>query len=401
MDLLSGSPFWPVRNGLIASYPPLEQSTECDVAVIGGGITGACIAHELAAAGCAVVVVDRRDIGMGSTAGSTSLLQYELDVPMVDLATRVGEQAAVRSYRLCADALERLKRLAHTLPQRCGFHARESLYGASRQCDVAPLRAEYLMRRRHGFAVEFWDRARVKAASTLPFRAALVSRPAAEVDAHALTHGLLQAAGRKGTRIFDRTTVRNYDATRTGVVLHTDRGAVVRARRVVIAAGYEAANFVRLPGLRLQSTYALVSEPLPAFPGWPGRRVIWESARPAYFYLRTTPDNRAMFGGADEPFINPVRRDRLLPAKIRHLAGKFRRWLPRLRLEVAYAWAGTFAATKDGLPFIGAHPSFPRGYFALGYGGNGITFSLVAAEIIRDLCVGQTNADAALFRLDR
>ncbi len=400
MDLLSGTPFWPVKNGLVATYPPLERSTTCDVAVIGGGITGACIAHELAVAGCDTLVLDRRDIGLGSTAGSTSLLQYELDTPLAELAARMGEPAAARSYRVCAAAMGRIGQLADTLRVPCGFRRRESLYGATTARDAAALRAEYELRRRHGFDVRWWDRARIAAASTLPFQAALVSRPAAEVDVHCFTHGLLRSAARHGARIFDRTAVLRYAAGRTGVVLRTDRGAVVRARRVVIAAGYEAAGFLRLPGLRLRSTYALVSEPLAAFPGWPGRRLIWETARP-YFYLRTTADNRVMFGGADEPFTTAARRGRRLPAKARQLRAKFHRWFPRIRLEVAYAWAGTFAETADGLPFIGAHPSFPRGYFALGYGGNGITFGVVAAGIIRDLWAGRANADAALFRFGR
>lgn len=397
MDLLSGNPFWPLKNGLVASYPPLEVPVRCDVAIIGGGITGACIAHELTLAGCAVVVLDRRDVGRGSTAGSTALLQYELDTPLVELARRHGEEAAVRSYRVCAEAIGRLEELAAAVPAGCDYRRRESLYGAVTARDAAALKPEYELRRRHGFPVHYWDRARVAAASTLPFRAALVSRPAAEVDVHALMHGLLRAAVLRGARIFDRTTVRRYRFQGNGVVLDTDRGATVRAGFVVLAAGYEAATFVRLRGLRLRSTYALVSEPVPAFPGWPGRRLIWETARP-YFYLRTTPDNRIIMGGADEPFTTAAQRDRLLPAKTRWLRRKFERWFPRIRLEVAHAWAGTFVGTKDGLPFIGAHADFPRAFLALGYGGNGIPFSAVAAAIIRDSCLGRANADAALFR---
>lgn len=400
MDLLSGTPFWPVQNGLIATYPPLEGPADCDVAIIGGGITGACIAYELALAGRSVVLLDRRDIGQGSTAGSTSLLQYELDTSLTDLVKRKGERAAVRSYRVCAEAVERIEELARALPGPCGFRRRESLYGATTAGDVPGLRAEYELRRRHGFVVRYWDRARVATAGTLPFHAALVSRPAAEIDAHCFTHGLLRAAARQGARIHDRTLVGRYRTVRGGVALETDRGAEVRARRVVIAAGYEAASFLRLPGIRLHSTYALVSEPLRGFPGWPGRRLIWETARP-YFYLRTTADNRVILGGADEPFTGPGRRDRLLPGKTRGLLRRFHRWFPRIPLEVAYAWTGTFAETKDGLPFIGTCPAFPRALFALGYGGNGVTFGVVAAGIIRDFCVGAANADAALFRLDR
>lgn len=400
MDLLSGVPYWPVKNGLLATYPPLEQTVTCDVAIIGGGITGACIAHELAAAGRQVVILDRRDIGTGSTAGSTSLLQYELDTPLGELSVRKGEKAAVRSYRVCAEAIDRIGELAAALPDPCGFRRRESFYGASTARDARDLRVEYELRRRHGFAVQYWDRARVAAASSLPYHAALVSRPAAEIDVHCFTHGLLRAAVRRGARVYDRTAVRRYRVTRTGVVLHTHRGAEVRARRLVIAAGYEAGSFLRQRSISLHSTFALISEPVPAFPGWPGRRLIWETARP-YFYLRTTADNRIIVGGGDEPFTDPARRDRLLPEKVRFLRRRFHRYFPQIRLETAYAWAGTFAETEDGLPFIGPHPSFPRTYFALGYGGNGITFSVVAAGLMRDFCAGKSNADAALFRFGR
>src|SRR6185369_15120390 len=107
--------------------------------VIGGGITGACVAHELALAGRSVVVLDRRDIGAGSTAGSTSLLQYELDTPMAALAKRMGEGAAARSYRVCAEAIERIGQLAGALPGCAGFRWRESLYGASTERDARAL----------------------------------------------------------------------------------------------------------------------------------------------------------------------------------------------------------------------------------------------------------------------
>jgi glycine/D-amino acid oxidase-like deaminating enzyme len=83
------------------------------------------------------------------------------------------------------------------------------------------------------------------------------------------------------------------------------------------------------------------------------------------------------------------------------LVKKFNKLFPDVKLEVAYTWAGTFGETKDGLPYIGVHPRYPHAYFALGYGGNGITFSVIAAEIIRDYVTGHTNPDARIFRFGR
>jgi glycine/D-amino acid oxidase-like deaminating enzyme len=68
----------------------------------------------------------------------------------------------------------------------------------------------------------------------------------------------------------------------------------------------------------------------------------------------------------------------------------------------AFAWAGTFAETEDGLPFFGPHEQYgPRVHFAMAYGGNGITYSLIGAELIRDALLGKKHPCAALFGFAR
>src|SRR5438874_11060052 len=98
MDLLSSRPFWPLRDGLPATFPPLAANTECDVAIVGGGISGAMIAFLLVEAGLDVVLLDRREVAHGSTAGNTGLLLYELDETLHRLARRFGRAAAERAY---------------------------------------------------------------------------------------------------------------------------------------------------------------------------------------------------------------------------------------------------------------------------------------------------------------
>jgi len=82
--------------------------------------------------------------------------------------------------------------------------------------------------------------------------------------------------------------------------------------------------------------------------------------------------------------VDSDKRDALLPAKTKTLLKKFARYFPKLAPEIAFAWAGTFGETKDGLAYIGQVPEYHAASFALGFGGNGITYSILAAEIIRD-----------------
>jgi glycine/D-amino acid oxidase-like deaminating enzyme len=127
---------------------------------------------------------------------------------------------------------------------------------------------------------------------------------------------------------------------------------------------------------------------------------MWETARP-YLYLRTTDDGRALIGGEDDLFHNPNRRDRRVDKKTDHLAERFREMFPGIDLSVDCRWAGTFGETKDGLAYIGSIRQMPRCHFALGFGGNGVTFSVIAAEIIRETLCGRSHPDAHLFRFDR
>ena len=85
MELRSPEAFWLLKNGILNSYPSLQENIKCDIAVIGAGITGALISHSLTKTGYNTVVLDKRDVANGSTAATTSLLQYEIDTAMVDL----------------------------------------------------------------------------------------------------------------------------------------------------------------------------------------------------------------------------------------------------------------------------------------------------------------------------
>lgn len=400
MDLKSNYPFWLVKNGLLHSYPALDGDLTCDVAIIGGGITGALVAYHLVEAGINTIIVDKRDIGWGSTSASTALLQYEIDTPLYELIERVGEDHAVRSYKVCLAAISKLEVLANKLDTPCEFVRKKSLYLASRAADVKDLQREFAVRKKHGIRLDWLDEQAIQSMFSFSRPAALLSYDAAQMDAFRFTHGTLQKAMQLGLRVFDRTEVVKFTQNEAGVRLETTHKGHIQARKIVFATGYESLQYLKQKVAKLISTYALVSEPLDAIPGWYEQCLIWESARP-YVYLRTTIDGRIIIGGEDEDFRDPERRDRLLERKTKKLQNKFRDFFPQIPLEVAFTWAGTFGETKDGLAYIGENKDFPNAYFALGFGGNGITYSIIAGEIIRDALLGHPNPDGELFRFER
>jgi glycine/D-amino acid oxidase-like deaminating enzyme len=401
MDLKSGYPWWAIRNGLIHAFPPLQRDLRCDVAVIGGGITGALVADELARRGHDVAVFEQRDIGWGSTAASTALLQYEIDTPMVELAKRYGEDAAVLAYQACADAIPMLEALASPL-RDTGFARQQSLYYASRRRHRSDLEDEFALRKRHGFAVEWLPAEEVHKRFGFEAPCAILSALAASADPYRFAYRLLMRLEKNGGGVFDRSRIDVIEVSTRGITLRTEEGHVARAKQLVLAAGYANQQWLRKRVARNRSSYAFITDPVEEEAlGALRDTLLWESARP-YLYLRSTSDGRLLVGGEDDAIDIPARRDVRVDRKARTLVKKVQKLFPHLSLQPAFAWAGTFAETEDGLPFFGPHPQHgPRVQFAMAYGGNGITYSMLGAGLLGALIERRRHPLAELFSFRR
>lgn len=399
MDLRTGRAFWPLTNGLMHTYPPLEEPEKADVLVIGAGITGALLADALSAAGLDTVVIDRRDAVYGSTSASTALLQYEIDTNLTELIPMIGQRDAERAYGLCRESIDLIGDLTKELPDDCGYKANGSLYYASTKRDARMLVRECAARERAGLKVELLEARDLRARFGISAPNALFSPDGAEVDPYRLAQHLLWRAQERGARIYDRTQVTRLDEGRSSFTAHTDRKAKVSAKYVIVATGYEAETFLGKRLAQLKNSYALATEPVGKEP-WPDACLIWETARP-YLYARTTQDGRVVIGGEDDEFNSPLKREKSLAGKQRRLEKKLEALLPHLKLEVAFAWAGTFGETKDGLAYIGPKVKGSKLLFALGYGGNGITYSAQAARMLTAYVQGRPDPDMDIFRLNR
>ena len=404
MDLKSGYPYWAIKNGLMHAFPPLQADLRCDVAIIGGGITGALIADELAGHGHDVALIEQRDVGWGSSSASTALLQYEIDTHMIDLAKRYGEADAVLAYQSCAEAIELLQDKARDI-RDVDFAWMDSLYYASKRRHASALREEFELRLRHGFQVELLEHEDVQARYGIDAPVAILSHQAARIDPYRMAYRLLARLQKRGSHIFDRTKIERIQATSRSVASQTNEGHVIRADHLVLAAGYASQQWLRQKVAKNRSSYAFITDPIEdAALGPLKQTMVWESARP-YLYMRSTGDGRLLVGGEDDSVDIPARRDAQVDKKARVLSTKVSGTFPELPLRPAFAWAGTFAETEDGLPFFGPHPQHgPRVHFDMAYGGNGITYSMLGAGLLRALIEKRKHPLAELYsfrRLDR
>lgn len=400
MDLRSHYPYWLLKNGLMYVYPSVQENMKCDVAIIGAGISGALAAWELTKAGYEIVIVDKRHAGMGSTAASTALLQYEIDTPLYELIEKVGYENAVKSYKLCRQAIYDLKEICDQFYDRSGFGLNPSLQFASYKMHVKDLQREYKLRKEEGFKIDFLGETDVKKKFSFSAPAAILSEDGGRMDTYAATHMLLQKSIQLGLCAYDNTEVTEIVHHPNGVKLQTSTGYAIKARYLVIACGYESQKYLPKKVETFHSTFAIISEPIPEKFVWFRNALIWETSSP-YLYLRTTTDHRIIIGGKDIESSDPEKRDQLIPKKTADLEKSFKKMFPHIPFKTDFKWAGVFASTKDGLPFIGSVPDRPHTFFSLGFGGNGVVFSVIAAQMIRDIILGKKNPDASIFGFDR
>lgn len=367
-------------------YEPLTQSFKTDALVIGGGITGALAAEHLTARGLSVVVIDKDEPGLGSTAASTAMLQWEIDSTLAELEHYYGFERAAGMYRRSAAAVSGLSKLiaAHAIP--CHFHPRQTLYLAQNHEGARDLYEERQLRRRAGLPGAYLEHCDLFTQFELDRDAAILSPGSAEADPLLMAWGLMRIAIARGAMPV-RATVRHLHTEGGKVTAELDGSHVIEAGAAVLATGYTMPG-IDMPKLhRTTSSYAIATVPQDPATLWRGEALIWEDAHP-YLYMRTTPDHRIVAGGEDNDTADPDQRDAKLAEKAETIRDKMKRLWPQANPEIATAWCGTFGETADGLPLIGPVPGMPNTYAAYGYGGNGITFSFLAAQLVGAMISG-------------
>lgn len=399
LDLRTGTPVWRAWRAPKVHAEPLRRDASADVLVVGMGVSGAMMTEALSAKGLDVIAIDRRGPLLGSTPATTALVQFEIDEPLTSLSSRIGKTKAERAWRRSRLALFNLKARIEELGIECRMVPRPSLYLAGNLLDPGELRAEGEARADAGIRSTYLPPAALNEGFGIDRKGALLSHDNLALDPMKLTAGLLLAAAACGARFHAPVEATGFEAANDGVVVATANGPTIRARAVVLATGYELATMVPAAPHRVISTWAIATKPQPRSI-WPQAAMIWEASDP-YLYARATHDGRIVCGGEDEDFQDEEARDALIDAKSRRISAKLAKLFPGIDTAPDYAWAGAFGTTSTGLPYIGALPRRPGMFAVMGYGGNGITYSQIASEIIPAAIAGRRDSDADLYSFAR
>jgi len=395
-NLRTGRSLWADSPGLGVPARPLEAAISVDVAIVGAGVSGAFMAHELSR-DHTVAVLDRRPPLTGSTVASTALLQWEIDLPLTALAEKIGPAKAKRAYLRSRSAVDALKRIVADERIVCGLKDKATLYLAGDEYGHRAMEAEAAARAAIGLESDYVGAAGLRERFGIARTGAIVSQGSASADPARLAAGLLRRAQAAGARVWSRVEVLEAASDPDGVTLLTDAGHAVRARAVVFCCGYEFPKGVPTPGSKVISTWALASKPRQHCPAWLRETLVWEASDP-YLYFRMGGDGRLIVGGEDEADPDAHADPAKLKRKCETIVRKLHTLLPGIAFEVDYSWAGAFGESATGLPSIAPVPDLDHAWAVMGFGGNGITYSVIASQVVSTALRGGSDPDADLYR---
>ncbi|WP_144512370.1 FAD-binding oxidoreductase [Bacillus sp. FJAT-22090] len=399
MNIHNGTLYWPITAVPFKPKHPFEKHDLYDVVIVGAGMSGALTALALVEAGLSVALLDKRDMGSGSTSANTGLLQYSNDIMLHELIEQIGEQDAVRFYKLCYEAVDHIENIVTRLNIDADFIRRPSICFASVEEDVEKIKKEYATLKKFEFPCDYLDPDEL--ANKFPFSkpGALMTYGDAEINPLKFVHGLLQRIEEKGAHLYPYINVEDVVTDDETVHIRTSEQPFF-AKNIIFTTGYETIPVGHRVGADINRSYVFVSNPITNFSDWYEQAMIWETKRP-YLYIRTTVDNRMIVGGLDEDKPEAPYSQEIIQHRAENLLQQVQKLFPHYKIGIDYAYAATFGESVDNLPFIGEHPTKANHYYLLGYGGNGTVYSMLGSHILRDLLVGKRNEDAEIVQLKR
>jgi gamma-glutamylputrescine oxidase len=381
--------YFATANGLV-EHPCLEGQLSADVCVVGGGYTGLSCALELAERGYAVVLLEGHRVGAGASGRNGGVLGMGQRKDQDQLERWLGNDAAARLWQLALEAnalvRDRIERFRIDCDLKDGVlhaaHRRRHVAAYWNYVDHLAQRYDY-HRCRKIDAAEMADRLGMDS-----YHGGYLDEGAAHLHPLNLALGLARACDQHGVRIFEHSTVVDYQqaASPPGRITVRTAGGEVDADYLVLACNGYLGRLARgIDAYQMPiNNYLLATEPLGEARARRLNRddVAVVDSRFVVNYFHMSPDHRLIFGGGEN--YSPR-----FPKDMKRFVRRFMLQVyPELDdVAIDYAWGGTLAITLKRMPHFGRSGNV---LWAQGYSGHGVALANLGGRLIAEAIAGST-----------
>jgi len=364
----------------------------CDVAVIGGGLTGSSAALALAKKGARVVVLEADTIGNAASGRNGGMCNNGFAQDYGLMSAKLGKEVANRLYRAFDAGVDTVERLVAEEKIDCSFARVGKIKLAAK-----PEHYDKLARSQELLAANVDPDTHMVSRADLAgevgsdrYYGGLVSRKSAGMHVGRFVRGLAEAAARRGVQVHEPTPMTGLrPAAGGGHQIDTPNGRL-HARQVLLASGTSYTGPLGWIRRRIVpvGAFLIVTEPLPksTLDRLLPRRRMAVDTKNLVTYFRTTPDDRLLLGGRARFAVSNPASDQKSGRILRALLDDV---FPELRsARIDYCWGGMVDMTRDRLPRAGERNGV---YYSMGYSGHGTQMATLMGAIMAEVMDGRTD----------
>ncbi|MBS4194374.1 FAD-dependent oxidoreductase [Bacillus sp. FJAT-49870] len=383
------SSYW-IDSTKLPSFQALENDINVDIAIVGGGITGITTAYLLIKEGFHVAVIEASTILNGTTGHTTAKITAQHSLIYDEFIQHFGEDNARLYYEANKEAAEQIAEIINLHGIDCDFKKEDAYVYTNSNDKVQSLKKEYDAYKRLGIDCEYLDNISLDG----NIKGAVVMKNQAQFHPlHYLSH-LVNYIKESGAEIYEQSVATHLDIGDKPII-HLRNGAKVTANHVISASHFpfhdNRGYFARLHPER---SYVVAAKPEKTFPG--GMYINAEKPKRSIRSVTIDGEDLLLFSGDGHKTGQGEPEKKHYEALEKFAKEEFG------AKEILYRWSAQDLVTEDRIPFIGCNnEGDKRVLVATGFRKWGMTTSMVAAQLMRDILIGKKNRYEELYSPSR
>jgi glycine/D-amino acid oxidase-like deaminating enzyme/nitrite reductase/ring-hydroxylating ferredoxin subunit len=361
-----------------------------DIVIVGGGITGVSVAHIFQKAGKKCLLLEAHSLGYGTTSGTTAHLNTIMDSPYSQTEKNFGEKNAQLVAEIARRSIEHIKQNINEYSIDCGFEELPAYLFSQDEKQTKELDDITEASIKAGVSIEYVNDMPVR----IPFKKAIRIEQQAKFHPTQYLLALAKAFEEAGGIIVQNCRVLNAEKNEEVVDVQTSLGKVQAGQLIYATHIPPGINLLHLRCAPYRSYVLAVRLANDDYPDG----LAYDMYEP-YHYYRTqeVKGKKYLIAGGED---HKTAHEENTEACFSRLESHIRKYFD---VEtIAFKWSSQYFEPADGLPYIGHLPGHSKNiYVATGYGGNGMTYSTVAALVLKDLLLNGSGTYTDLFSPSR
>jgi glycine/D-amino acid oxidase-like deaminating enzyme/Rieske Fe-S protein len=356
-----------------------------DVVIVGGGITGLTTGYELQRQGKKCLLLEAHNLCFGTTGGTTAHVNNFFDTTYAQVTSDFGKEGSKNLAQAAKDALNLFATNIESLQIDCGYRLMDGIVYAKDENQAKELDEMYESAVESGISAAYVNKIPIADS----FQRALAFKRQAQLHPVKYVYALAREFQKAGGVIIENCFVKDV-SQKQKLEVETTLGTMQSEKIIYATHIPPGINVLHLRCAPYRSYVMAIELEDDAYPP----DATYDMMDPYHYYRTQEIDNQKYLiaGGGDHKTGHEENTELPFDKLEQYLRTIF-----KIR-EIKYRWSSQYFEPADGLAYIGHLPGASDNIFAAtGFGGNGITYSHIAANILAAKIIQNTDLYGGMF----